>query len=422
MTKHVTPVDDLLPEVRAFLRAREQAVIELACALIAAPSPNLPGDETAPAAVMEDALASLGLSNVRRLAKEPHRPNLIVEIPGAKPGPRLAICGHLDTKPVGEAAAEWKTDPLTPTIIGDRLYGLGSTDMKGACAAMVYAGAAFASVADRAAGSLTLVFTADEEYGSKFGAQYLAETKALDVDAMILGEPSGVREDWDGLRIVSRGFSGFRVLVRTTQMHSSISDEFAAVNANEAMAKVLTAMREAFVPRYPSHPLAPNGPTVNLAVKVMGGVGYGVLAGHAEFWSDVRLTPGMDLATFREDLEGAVAHAASTVPGSTVELEFTPGLAWYPATEVTPDHAVVRACQAAANRELGSEMPLAMFPGGTDAVSFQGVAGIPTIAAFGPGMLPLAHGSNEWVSVRSIGQASRMYADAALLFGAGGTV
>ena len=98
---------------------------------------------------------------------EPDRPHRRRD----RPGPHLALCGHLDTKPVGDAAGEWQTDPFTPTIGGDRLYGLGSTDMKGAVAAMVLAGAAFQAVADRAAGSLSLVFTADEEYGSRLGAE-----------------------------------------------------------------------------------------------------------------------------------------------------------------------------------------------------------------------------------------------------------
>ncbi len=408
---------EILSSVSIFLAKRERVLIDLACDLIAAPSPNLPGDETAPAAVIEQSLADLGLPAARTVAAESHRPNLIVEIKGAHPGPRLALSGHLDTKPVGEVAAEWRTDPLTPTIIGDRLYGLGATDMKGAVAAMIHAAAAYAAVADRASGSLTLVFTADEEQGSRYGAKHLAQAGIPAVDAMILGEPSGVCADWDALRIVSRGFSGFKVIVHGTQMHSSISDELPSVNAVEAMGKVLGALRAAFRPRFPVHPLCPKGPTVNLGVRVLGGVGYGVLPGQAEFWSDVRLTPGMTFSAFREDLETALARAAAAAPGATAELEFAPGLEWHPATEVVADHPVVRACQSAAWTELGAELPLATFPGGTDAISFQGVAGIPTIAAFGPGLLPLAHGPNEWVSVPAIIQASRMYAHAALLFG-----
>ncbi|MCC6791353.1 MAG: M20/M25/M40 family metallo-hydrolase, partial [Thermomicrobiales bacterium] len=119
-------------QVLEYLGARDEEVVQLTRELIAAPSPNLPGDETAPVAVMQEWLRRYGLPEGTIWAKEPHRPNLIVRIDGARPGPHLAICGHLDTKPVGEAADQWKTDPFTATIVGDRMYGLGSTDMKGA--------------------------------------------------------------------------------------------------------------------------------------------------------------------------------------------------------------------------------------------------------------------------------------------------
>ena len=162
----VTEIDAtraLLVEADRFLTERQGEVIALTSALVAAPTPNPPGDELAAAAVIERALSHYGLPTPRVVAEEPHRPNLLVRIDGARPGPHLALCGHLDTKPVGDAAPEWRTDPFTPVIEGDRLFALGSTDMKGACAAMVLAGAAFARIAERAAGSLSLVFTADED-------------------------------------------------------------------------------------------------------------------------------------------------------------------------------------------------------------------------------------------------------------------
>jgi succinyl-diaminopimelate desuccinylase len=68
----------------------------------------------------------------------------------------------------------------------------------------------------------------------------------------------------------------------------------------------------------------------------------------------------------------------------------------------------------AADAVLGREVPIAAFTGGTDAIAFQGVAGIPTLAALGPGLLPLAHGPNEWVSLSSLRQAMRIYALTAL--------
>jgi len=409
---------ELLAAAEGFLGEREEDVVGLTSALVAAPSPNLPGDETAAAAVIQRALSHHGLPAPRVLAEQPHRPNLIVRIDGGRPGPHLALCGHLDTKPVGDAAAEWRTDPFAPTIEGDRLFGLGSTDMKGACAAMVLAGAAFARVADQVAGSLSLIFTADEEYGSHFGASYLVRTRAIEADAILLGEPAGVHEDWEAIRVISRGFCGFRVIVKGTQTHSSISDQMATVNAVEAMANVLVALRRELTLRFPDHPLCPSGPTINLGVKSIGGVGYGVLPGHAEFWCDIRTTPGMTQQALAEDVDAALEQIRSLVPGSNVSWEFAEGLAWIAPTEVTADDPMVLAVEKAAADVLGEAPPLAAFPGATDAWPFHGQGGIPTLAAFGPGLLPLAHGPNEWVSILALQQAPRIFVNAAIRYAA----
>lgn len=405
--------------ILSFLNERQGTVVALTSELVAAPSPNLPGDETAPAAVVERAVRGLGLPAARVVAAEPNRPNLVVRIDAARPGPHLAICGHLDTKPVGEAAAEWRTDPFTATIDGDRLYGLGSTDMKGACAAMLLAGAAFAAVAPAAAGSLSLLFTADEEYGSRFGAEYLAREGLIEADAVLLGEPAGLAADWEAIRIVSRGFSGFKVTVGGTQTHSSISDQMPTVNAVEAMARAMVEFRRLLTPRFPDHPLCPDGPTVNIGVRCEGGVGYGVLPGHAEFWNDIRTTPGMTREQLAEDITAALDGVRQVVPAATVDWSFAPALAWIEPTEVKPEHPLVGAVQAAAARVLGAAPPLAVFPGGTDAWAFQGIGGVPTLAAFGPGLLPLAHGPNEWVSIQALEQATIIFALTALEFGAG---
>lgn len=409
----------LLVEADRFLGERQGEVIALTSALVAAPTPNLPGDETAAAEVIERALAHYNLPAPLVLAEQPHRPNLIVRIDGARPGPHLALCGHLDTKPVGDAADEWRTDPFTPTIEGGRLFGLGSTDMKGACAAMVLAGAAFAKIADRAAGSLSLIFTADEEYGSHFGASYLVRSNAIEADAILLGEPAGVHEDWEAIRVISRGISGFRVIVKGTQTHSSISDQLPTVNAVEAMARVLVELRRDLKLRYPDHPLCPNGPTINLGVKTLGGVGYGVLPGHAEFWNDIRTTPGMTQEALTADVDAALEHIRPLVPGAGVTWEFAPHLAWIEPTEVAADDPMVRAIEGASIDVLGAAPPLAAFPGATDAWPFQAIGGVPTLAAFGPGLLTPAHGPNEWVSLLSLQQAPRIFADTAIRYGAG---
>jgi acetylornithine deacetylase/succinyl-diaminopimelate desuccinylase-like protein len=53
---------------------------------------------------------------------------------------------------------------------------------------------------------------------------------------------------------------------------------------------------------------------------------------------------------------------------------------------------------------------LSGFPGGSDGATLQHRAGIPSVPAFGPGLLPLAHNPNEHISVEAIIQAAKVYA------------
>lgn len=405
-------------QAREFLELRHGDLLDIASRLIESPSPNPPGDERGPADVVQHVLRQLGLPEAQVVSRRAARPNLIVRITGQHPGPALGLCGHLDTKPVGDGAADWTTDPLAATVDGDRLIGLGACDMKGAVAAMLMAGAAFHHVAHLAAGSLTLVFTADEENGSRDGAEFLAAERLLDVDALVLGEPSGVRHDWEALRTVSRGICGFSIRARSEQMHSSLSDELGQRGALESLAGILVDLRQTLRLEAPDHPLCPDGPTMNLAVKAEGGVGFGVLPGDAVVWGDVRTVPGMTHSTFERDMELALDRIRPRYPDVDIAFAVSEDLGWLEPTEIPSDHAAVEACQYAAREVLGEALPLRAFPGGSDAWAFQGIAGIPVIAAFGPGLLPLAHRANEWVSIQSLIQASHLYALTALAFGA----
>jgi acetylornithine deacetylase/succinyl-diaminopimelate desuccinylase-like protein len=138
-----------------------------------------------------------------------------------------------------------------------------------------------------------------------------------------------------------------------------------------------------------------------------------VYPGSAEFACDLRTLPGMDRAQVVADLEAFLADARAQDPELDAELELD---VWVPPTELDRGHPVVAALQAASRRVLGAAPPLGAFPGVTDAAHFQLTAGIPTVAAFGPGLLPRAHSPNERLDVAGAAKASRIYALAALRY------
>ena len=410
----------LADRVRAYLEGRDGEVLEFARDLIRTPSPNPPGDERAVADLVTERLRGLGIDDIARLGAEETRPNLVARLRGVSPGPTLILSGHLDTKPAGDMDA-WETDPWDPVLRDGHLIGLGSGDMKAAVAGMVYAAAALAHAqqaggADEGfAGELVLVFTADEEAGAQFGSKWLADNGHLQGDAAVIGEPSGITAEWQSVHLVSRGAALFKIAVFGTQMHSSISDRLPGVNATVKMARLIDRMDREFGSylTYDEHPLCPTGPTVNVGVMAEGGVFYGVYPGNAEFACDVRTLPGMTEETVKADLGRFLADAMADDPELRAELR------WHlmvPAVEIDADHPMVAALVEAGEEVLGTAPELDAFPGATDAPYFQLGAGIPTVAAFGPGMLPRAHSPNEYMDADGAALSASVYALAALRY------
>lgn len=391
-------------------------LLQFAARLVATPSPNLPGDERAVAAVILSEMERLGLTGAEIAAKEPHRPNILYRLRGGRPGPVLMLCGHSDTKPVGELS-QWQTNPFEPVFKHGKLFGLGSTDMKGAVAAMIYATAALQQSETDLAGTVLLVINADEERSMKFGSEFLATEYGIQADVALLGEPSGIDgPEFEFLHLLSRGISCFKIRVFGTQMHSSLTDRLPSINANAKLAEVLTRMNRELQLTFSPHSLCA-APTINLGVKFEGGVGYGVCPGVAEFQADIRTLPGMSRHQLQTDVERCLDSLRRDDPELRVELEFEqPPLDWIPPTEVPADHPFVRALFTASEQILGWLPKLSAFPGGTDAAKFQALAGIPTIPSFGPGWLNLAHGPNECVGMEAIVQAAKMYSLSARVY------
>jgi acetylornithine deacetylase len=401
--------------VLQYLRDREQETIDLLCDLVATSSANPPGDERAVTDLLLDRMDRLGLKGARALAREPERPNLLYEQPGAKGSPRLIFNGHTDTKPVGEEDRKlWRTDPMVPTLVDGKIYGLGTSDMKGGIAAMVYATAALRSLAEPPAGDLVLVLTANEEAPGEYGANWLARTHPLKADFCLVGDTGGIESDLDTLHTCIRNTVIFRVKVHGTQMHSSISDRFPSVNASVKMGWVIWRMSQALHLHYEPHPLYPKGPTVNLGDIVSGGLAYGTFSGYAEFGSDIRILPGMTRHGVVQDLEACLDQLRREDPELRVELEIVGGREERPWSVLKGDEPFVGIMLDACQQVLGRRPPLSGFPAFTDSYYFHTVLGIPALPAFGPGLLPLAHGPNECVSPQAVLQVARIYALAAL--------
>jgi acetylornithine deacetylase/succinyl-diaminopimelate desuccinylase-like protein len=389
----------------------EGDLLRFAMALIAAPSPSPPGDQRAAARVAQTELEHLGLGEVEVVAAVAERPNVLCRWDTGRPGPTLILNGHLDTKPPGDLR-DWTADPYCPAVREGNLYGLGAADMKGPIAALTYGLHAAARAADRTLrGSVLLALTADEEGEAQDGVRYLVEDLGLRGDAVLIAEPCGISRYWEMLPLVSRGFGGARFVVRGTPMHSSVSDRVPCVNASVVASRLLLHLHERLTLRCPPGPPYRSLPTVVVGTTMQSGQGLAMVPGLAEFTANLRTVPGMTRDGVAEDIERCLNGFRGLHPDAAVEWGFVGGpLAWTTPTEIAPDEPLVAAVQQATERVLGASPPLGTFPGGTDAIWWQGAAGIPTIPAFGPGLLPNCHRPDEHVATAELTRAAMIYA------------
>ncbi|MBI1238525.1 MAG: succinyl-diaminopimelate desuccinylase [Alphaproteobacteria bacterium] len=134
--------------------------------------------------------------------------------------PHFAFAGHLDTVPVGEAAA-WSLDPFGGLIDQGRLFGRGAADMKSAIAAFITAAARLPAEA-RKGGTISLLITGDEEGPSVNGTVKLMEALAAEgirPDHCLVGEPTSLEAVGDTIKVGRRGSATVRLTVTGAQGH-----------------------------------------------------------------------------------------------------------------------------------------------------------------------------------------------------------
>ena len=136
-------------------------------------------------------------------------------------GPVLCFAGHTDVVPPGDTAA-WQSEPFTPVVRGEYLYGRGAADMKASLAAMVVAAERFVAAHPDHAGSLAFLITSDEEGRARDGTKRVVETlvaRGETIDWCVVGEPSSHKVLGDTMRIGRRGSLSGIVTVRGIQGH-----------------------------------------------------------------------------------------------------------------------------------------------------------------------------------------------------------
>ena len=343
-------------------------------------------------AYAQDLLASQGFEVTVLPDPEDDKAGLLARI--GPPGQGVLLSAHSDVVPA--AGLGWTRDPFRLTRDGTRVYGRGTTDMKGflACALAAAERAAPLPLAQ----PLTLVISYDEEVGCR-GIARMRDRLAPALGApraAIVGEPTDMT--------VATGHKGkdiFRARCLGTPGHSALAPRF--VNALHIAADVVTALRglqqqfAASGARDPGYDIPHN--TLHVG-KLQGGRALNMVPELAEIDFELRYLATEDPDALFERITRATQAVLNELPKAAgichVRTRAYPGLE-------TPDDATV------------SQWAQAMAgTGGTTKVDFGTEAGffaqlgIPTVVC-GPGsMAGQGHKADEFIALDQLAACTRM--------------
>ncbi|MER8373154.1 acetylornithine deacetylase [Mesorhizobium sp. M1406] len=319
---------------------------------------------------------------------EGDRSNLFATI-GPADVPGYILSGHMDVVPASEP--QWSSSPFALRREGERLYGRGTTDMKGFLAAALAAVPALVGL--RLARPIHLAFSYDEEVGCRGVPHLIARLPELCAKPLgvIVGEPSGMR--------AVRGHKGkaaARVIVNGRSGHSSRPD--LGLNAIHAMADALNAaVNEA--ERLTHGPFDPafEPPYSSLQAGVMaGGHQVNIVPDTCTLDLEARAIPGVDPAS----LLAPVRARAEALAADGFRIEWTP-MSAYPALSLPQDAPLAGLLHA-----LTGEVPLAAVSYGTEAGLYQ-AAGFDAIIC-GPGDIDRAHKPDEYIFTSELAVCQRL--------------
>jgi succinyl-diaminopimelate desuccinylase len=202
------------------MTADSKSCVELLQALLRCPS--VTPKEAGALTLLEDYLSSHGFKCQRLIFKAEGTPdveNLFARIGSS--APHLCFAGHTDVVPPGDEK-DWTHPPFAAAIVGDALYGRGTTDMKGSVAAFAAAAAEYVKDNGKPQGSLSFLITGDEEGPAVNGTTKVLEWMKANghvLDHCLVGEPSCREKLGDTIKIGRRGSLSFEVTVEGKQGH-----------------------------------------------------------------------------------------------------------------------------------------------------------------------------------------------------------
>jgi putative selenium metabolism hydrolase len=379
----------------------QQEVLELCGRLIQTQSYS--GNEKAVASVLTDYFKTHSYDEVLTDAYG----DVIGLIRGSKPGPRVLFDGHMDTVPVSDPE-KWVYPPFEASIHDGRMYGRGSSDMKGALGAMACAAADFAkSVGKDFAGEIYVAGVVHEECFEGVAARSISAL--VKPDYVIIGESSELN-----LKIGQRGRAEIVVETFGRAAHSANPEK--GINAVYHMAKVIGAIQNL---EPPEHPILGKGILELTDIKSSPYPGASVVPEYCRATYDRRLLVGETKESVLLPLEELLQQMQKDDPELRARVSYAvgeeicytgekiSGERFFPGWLFDREEPFIQKIY----QELimqGYSPEITRYNFCTNGSHYAGEAGIRTVG-LGPSRENLAHTENEYAEVDQLIKAADCY-------------
>jgi len=314
----------------------------------------------------------------------------------------LYFHGHYDVVPAQSP------EQFQPVRKEHFLFGRGSCDMKGGIVAMLYATAALKEIHADLSGRIALALVPDEETGGRRGSAWLAEHGLLGRDGigMLLPEPtSGVV--WNA----NRGAISIRVRIFGKSAHVGLQHQ--GQNAFERMCRVVEKLQrlkcevEQRTTNFHTGATQARNSILMLGGESGGGTNFNVVPAECWFTIDRRINPEENLATEKAKLLSVLEGCKHD--GIPMEWDI---LQEAPSASCSENEKIGKTLSRNIHAVTGETPRFEMCPGLLE-TRFYAARNIPAYA-YGPGLLSVAHGPNEYVDLRRVIDTAATYALTAL--------
>lgn len=333
--------------------------------------------------------------------------NVIGHIKGKQPGPKVLFDGHMDTVPVTNEA-EWPYPPFGAEIHDGKIYGRGTSDMKGALSAMACAGATFAEKTKKDfAGDIYVAGVVHEECFEGVAARSIS--KLVKPDYVIIGEASKLN-----IKIGQRGRAEIVVETFGKPAHSANPEK--GINAVYKMAEVI---EEILKLEPASHPVLGKGILELTDIKSSPYPGASVVPEYCRATYDRRLLTGETKESVLKPLQELCEKMEAEDPQLKVKVSYATGKeTCYTGNEITGErffpgwlYDEKESFVQDVYQELtsnGYQPEITQYNFCTNGSHYAGEAGIKTLG-IGPSRENLAHTVGEYIEIDQLTKVTDCY-------------